>query len=91
MDVLGIVAAAVVFGVAAYNFVTSLDGRFARVLFGSLGLVAATLYIVEQFGLAGVLGVDVAHGLQLVAALLLVTVLVDFLARRADADASESS
>ena len=91
MDVLGIVAAAVVFGVAAYNFVTSLGGRFARPLFGSLGLVAATLHVIDRFGIAASLGLDVSRGLQLVAALLVVSALVDFLARRAGADASESS
>ncbi|ELZ90731.1 hypothetical protein G3A49_01025 [Haloferax volcanii] len=91
MVVLGIVAAAVVFGVAAYNLVTSLDGRFARLLFGCLGVVAATLYVIEQFGLAASLGLNVAHGLQLVAALLVVSALVDFLARRAEAGDSGSS
>ncbi|ELZ87261.1 hypothetical protein C453_02884 [Haloferax elongans ATCC BAA-1513] len=91
MDVLGIVAAAVVFGVAAYNFVTSLGGRFTRPLFGCLGLIAATFHVVEHFGIAGVLGLDVARGLKLVAALLLVSVLVDFLARRADVVDSGSS
>ncbi|EMA05846.1 hypothetical protein [Haloferax denitrificans] len=91
MDVLGIVAATVVFGVAAYNFATSLGGRFARLLFGSLGLVAGALYVVEQFGIAASLGLDVARGLQLVAALLVVSVVVDFLARRAGAGGSGSS
>ncbi|RDI69945.1 hypothetical protein [Halopelagius longus] len=92
MEFVGIVAVATILGVSGYNVRTAYGSRsWANLAVHILGLFAASLGAVEFFGLRVPLGVAPASGIKIIALLMALILLANYLLQRFAPRARRSS
>ncbi|MFC6825020.1 hypothetical protein [Halopelagius fulvigenes] len=83
MQLVGTVATVIVLGVSGYNVITAFGSRtWVKLVVHILGFLGTCLIALEFFGLRVPLGADPDSGIQLIAFLMALILLTNYLLRR---------